>query len=195
MQCSDYNTIHQPELKDMFLRIILPLLFSVSASLGRTTNSLDVTLVDEENKPGAMVDVTLDDEHSQHSNSLVVALDHGDSQPGSLVDVTLDDEHSHHSNSLDVALVHEENLFDETLAGEDNQIEELTRMSNENQGLADRVDVTSLAIEESEEKMKSDEKSLIVWRLINIAAGSFLVIVFINMTAMLTILLGWNLLA
>ena len=195
MQCSDYNTIHQPELKDMFLRIILPLLFSVSASLGRTTNSLDVTLVDEENKPGAMVDVTLDDEHSQHSNSLVVTLDHGDSQPGSLVDVTLDDEHSHHSNSLDVALVHEENLFDETLAGEDNQIEELTRMSNENQGLADRVDVTSLAIEESEEKMKSDEKSLIVWRLINIAAGSFLVIVFINMTAMLTILLGWNLLA
>ena len=165
MQCSDYNTIHQPELKDMFLRIILPLLFSVSASLGRTTNSLDVTLVDEENKPGAMVDVTLDDEHSQHSNSLVVALDH------------------------------EENLFDETLAGEDNQIEELTRMSNENQGLADRVDVTSLAIEESEEKMKSDEKSLIVWRLINIAAGSFLVIVFINLTAMLTILLGWNLLA
>ena len=179
----------------MFLRIILPLLFSVSASLGRTTNSLDVTLADEENKPGAMVDVTLDDEHSQHSNSLVVALDHGDSQPGSLVDVTLDDEHSHHSNSLDVALVHEENLFDETLAGEDNQIEELTRMSNENQGLADRVDVTNLAIEESEEKMKSDEKSLIVWRLINIAAGSFLVIVFINLTAMLTILLGWNLLA
>ena len=195
MQCSDYNTIHQPEVKDMFLRIILPLLFSVSASLGRTTNSLDVTLADEENKPGAMVDVTLDDEHSQHSNSLVVALDHGESQPGSLVDVTLDDEHSHHSNSLDVALVHEENLFDETLAGEDNQIEELTRMSNENQGLADRVDVTNLAIEESEEKMKSDEKSLIVWRLINIAAGSFLVIVFINLTAMLTILLGWNLLA
>ena len=145
MQCSDYNTIHQPKLKDMFLRIILSLLFSVSASLGRTTNSLDVTLADEENKPGSMVD--------------------------------------------------EENLFDETLAGEDNQIEELTRMSNENQGLANRVDVTSLAIEESEEKMKSDEKSLIVWRLINIAAGSFLVIVFINLTAMLTILLGWNLLA
>ena len=116
----------------MFLRIIiLPLLFSASASLGRITDSLDVTLADE------------------------------DSQPGSLVD----------------------------------HIEALTRMSNEKQGLADRVDVASLAIEEREEKMKSEEKRLIVWRLINIAAGSFLVIVFINMTAMLTILLGWNLVA
>ena len=131
MQCSDYNTIYLPELKDMFLRIILLLLFSVSASLGHITDSIDVTLANE------------------------------DSQPGILV----------------------------------GQIEELTSLSDENQGLAERVDVTSLAIEESEEKMKRDEKSLIVWRLINIAAGSFLVIVFINLTAMLTILLGWNLLA
>ena len=69
-------------------------------------------------------------------------------------------------------------------------------MIDEKQDLAEkRVDVTSshLTIEESEEKIKRDEKSLIVWRLINIAAGSFLVLVFINLTAMLTILLGWNL--
>ena len=145
----------------MFLRIIiLLLLFSASASLGRITDSLDVTLANE------------------------------DSQPGSLVDVPLDDEHSHHSSSLVEILDHVENPFDETLAGEDGQIEGLTRMSNEKE-----VDVASLAIEEREEKMKSEEKRLVVWRLINIAAGSFLVIVFINLTAMLTILLGWNLVA
>ena len=69
-----------------------------------------------------------------------------------------------------------------TLAGEENPPRHL-------------FDVTSLAIEENEEKIDRDGKSLLLWRLINIAAGSFLVLVFMNMVAMLSILLGWNLLA
>ena len=147
------------------------MIFSTSACSGQITNSLDVTLADEDNHPGSSIDVTLASEKSQDSNSILA--------------LTLADEENSLSKSFDV-----------TLAGEDIQAEiSITSMSDEKQGLVKRVDVTSshLTIEESEEKIKREEKSLIVWRLINIAAGSFLVLVFINLTAMLTILLGWNL--
>ena len=105
---------------------------------------------------------------------------------------------SHIADTLDVTLADEDNRpnnsFDVTLAG-DHTSSLLLTLSEEKKSPNNLLDVTSLAIEENEEKIDRDGKSLLLWRLINIAAGSFLVLVFMNMVAMLSILLGWNLLA
>ena len=120
---------------------------------------------------------------SHIADTLDVTLADEDNRPNNSFDVTLAGDHT---SSLLLTLSEEKkspnNLLDVTLAGEENPPRHL-------------FDVTSLAIEKNEEKIDRDGKSLLLWRLINIAAGSFLVLVFMNMVAMLSILLGWNLLA